>query len=487
MASAASARRAELRQNPTAVPLAAAGVFFFLAAALTYRADVSLWLSHHHAHVIEKALLVLDRGRLELIGFFYPPLPFLLMLSRPSPVFAGLLAAGCGAVLVWILTRELSRLPFPRPASFGLLLGLATPTTFFLFTQSLWEALLLLLLVVARTQCVEFVSRGNTRALFIAGLTLGLAFLANYYVLLFTLPYAFTMLLFARTTRRGAGVAAAFVLVFPMVATILGWMYLSWVFTGEPLAFTRDPASSMFAFLKPDGADLPTGWSAALRATAHDVRMTPVYMVIAVVVAWYRPFRLLTLVVCAVFVLVLRTFGFVFPDYLATVTFTVVALASLPPRTPRQLWPLLLVTALLQFGLGWALPLRGEPAAWQNAVTSGEVTPEDREETAIGQSLNQRPARSVLIDDRVGYRIIARAGTARPFLTPVDGLYALAVSQPARFVPSVLAPVGRAQVVEAAGQAPAGAHPGLRLTRAWSTWCLYESTLSRATLGPQTR
>ena len=83
MASAASARRAELRQNPTAGPLAAAGVFFFLAAALTYRADVSLWLSHHHAHVIEKALLVLDRGRLELIGFFYPPLPFLLMLSWP--------------------------------------------------------------------------------------------------------------------------------------------------------------------------------------------------------------------------------------------------------------------------------------------------------------------------------------------------------------------------------------------------------------------
>ena len=118
---------------------------------------------------------------------------------------------------------------------------------------------------------------------------------------------------------------------------------------------------------------------------------------------------------------------------------------------------------------------------------TGEVTPEDREETAIGQSLNQRPARSVLIDDRVGYRIIARAGTARPFLTPVDGLYALAVSQPARFVPSMLAPVGRAHVVEAAGQSPAGAHPGLRLTRAWSTWCLYESTTSRATLGPQIR
>src|SRR2546428_634200 len=227
MASATFPRDTELRDTPTALPLAAAGVFLVLAAALTYRADLGLWLSHHHAHVIEKALLALDRGRIELIGFVYPPLPFLLLLPRPSPAFAGLLGAGCGALVVWILSRALGRLSLPHSA-------------------------------------------------------------------------------------------AAIMLLFPAVAALLSWMSLSWVFTGQPLSFTRDPGSSMFAFLRPDGGDLPTGWSAALSATGRDLIMAPIYMVMAVVVAWYRPLRLPVFLVFALFVLGLRTFGFVLPDYFAT-------------------------------------------------------------------------------------------------------------------------------------------------------------------------
>ena len=45
-------------------------------------------------------------------------------------------------------------------------------------------------------------------------------------------------------------------------------------------------------------------------------------------VAWYRPLRLPVFLVFALFVLGLRTFGFVLPDYFATTTFTVVALAK---------------------------------------------------------------------------------------------------------------------------------------------------------------
>jgi hypothetical protein len=471
MASATFPRDTELRDTPTALPLAAAGVFLVLAVALTYQADLSLWLSHHHAHVIEKALLALDRGRIELIGFVYPPLPFLLLLPRPSPAFAGLLAAGCGALVVWTLSRALGRLSLPRWAAAIVLLGLATPSMFFLFTQSLWEALLLVLLLLAWWQSIEFIWRGNVRAGAVAGLPLGLAFLANYYALLFALPYALTALLFVRTSRRGAGPAAAFMLLFPAVAALLSWMYLSWVFTGQPLSFTRDPGSSMFAFLRPDGADLPTGWSAALSATGRDLVMAPLYMVMAVVVAWYRPLRLPVFLVFALFVLGLRTFGFVLPDYFATTTFTVVALAALPSRLPRYVWPLVLLTALLQFGLGWMIPLRGEAAAWQRAITSGVARPADREEFAVGQSLAGRPVHSILIDDRIGYRIIARAGTARPFLTPVDPLYRLAVSQPARFVPSMLAQMSES---DDAGRALATAHPGVRLTRLSTTWWLYE-------------
>ena len=474
MASAPSPHNADLPAAPRALPLVAAGVFFLVAAALVYRADISLWLSHHHAHVIEKALLAVDRGRVEIVGFVYPPLPFLLLLPRPSAALAGLLAAGCGAMVVWLLTRTLAQLSLPRPAALIMVLGLATPSMFFLFTQSLWEALLLVLLLVAWVQSIEFIWRGNVRAGAVAGITLGIAFMANYYALLFAVPYALTALLFVRTNKRGAGPAGAFMLLFPVVAGLLSWMYLSWVFTGDAWSFTRDPGSSMFAFLRSEGADLPTDWAAALSATGRDLAMAPLYLVMAVVVAWYRPLRLPVLLVFGVFVLGLRTFGFVLPDYFATVTFTMVALAAMPARLPRYVWPLVLLTALLQCGLGWLTPLRGEASAWQHAVASGVPASADVEELAVAQSVAARPPYSTLVDDRTGYRIIARAGTGRPFVTPVDPLYRLALSQPARFVSGMLTRTSASGAPDGPGRAVAGAPPDVRLTQLSPTWWLYE-------------
>src|SRR5262245_5646615 len=474
MASAPSPRNAEQPAVSRALPLVAAGLFFVVAAALVLLAEISLWLSHHHAHVIEKALLAVDRGRVEFIGFVYPPLPFLLLLPHPSTAVAGLLAAGCGALVVWLLTRSLLQLSLPGPVALIMVLGLATPSMFFLFTQSLWEASLLVLLLVAWAQSIEFIWHGNVRAGAVAGITLGIAFMANYYALLFALPYALTALLFVRTDRRGAGPAGAFMLLFPVVAALLGWMYLSWVFTGDPWSFTRDPGASMFAFLGPEGADLPTGWAAALSATGRDLTLAPLYLVMAVVVAWYRPLRLPVLLVFGVFVLGLRTFGFVLPDHFATVTFTMVALAAMPARLPRYVWSLVLLTALLQLGLGWLTPLRGEASAWQRAVTTGVPAAADVEELGVAKSVAARPAHSTLVDDRIGYRIIARAGTARPFVTPVDPLYRLALSQPARFVSAMLARTGASGAPEGPGRAVAGAPPDVRLTQLSTTWWLYE-------------
>ena len=472
MASAPLSRRdTDPLQGRGALPLAVAGLFVVLSAALAFRAEAALWMSNHHGHVIEKALLALDRGRVELIGFVYPPLPFLLMLPKPSTLLAGLLAAVCGGAIVWVLTRILVRASLPAAAAAGaVVLGLATPSMFYLFTQSLWEALLLVLLLVGWGQAIEFIWRGNVRAGAIAGFTVGLAFLASYYALLFALPFALAALLFVRTERRGAGPAAAVMLLFPALAAFLSWMYLSWVFTGDFLSFTRDPSSSLFAFLRPEAADLPRDWAGALSATTRDLLMAPLYIVMAAVVAWYRPLRVPVLLVFGVFVLGLRAFGFVLPDYFAVVAFTILALVATPARLPRSVVALIVLTALVQCGVGWRTPLRGEAAEWQTVVVTGVARTADREELAVGRLLAGRPDRSILVDDRIDYRVIARTGSARPFLTSVDPLYGPALSQPARFVPSMLV---RSRGPAQASSVAAG-HPEARLTQLSSRWSLYE-------------
>ena len=135
-----------------------------------------------------------------------------------------------------------------------------------------------------------------------------------------------------------------------------------------------------------------------------------------------------------------------------------------------------MVTGLLQFGLGWVTPLRGDAAAWHRAVTSGVARPGDVEEMAVAQAMVSRPPHSTLVDDRAAYRIIARTGTARPFVTPVDALYSLALSQPARVVPSMLARATGSEGPENPARALAMAQPDVQLTRLSPTWWLYEWT-----------
>ncbi|BAW01031.1 uncharacterized protein TTMY_0621 [Thermus thermophilus] len=64
--------------------------------------------------------------------------------------------------------------------------------------------------------------------------------------------------------------------------------------------------------------------------------------------------------------------------------------------------------------------------------------PPDALERAIGQALAQAPPRSILADDRESYRLLAWAGTARPFLLPADAGFTLALSAPSLYVDRVL-------------------------------------------------
>ena len=447
----------------------------FLVAG--YQLTGSLFVSNHHAHLIEKALIVLDRGRLELIGFVYPPLPFLLLLPWPTPIVAMTLAALAGGATAWVLWQRLMILPFPRVVQVLLLLvPMSAPSTLYMATQSLGEMLVLLLFLIAWVAFLNFTRAGETRSGFLAGLALGAGFFANYYAALYAIPYALFAPVFMRDRRRGAAVAAAFVLLFPVLIAVISWSYLSWLFTGDFLSFARDPGSSLFVYTRAASEDLPVGWTLALRATAHDLGSSPLYLVIGLVVARLWPSRLVGFLIPAVLITGFRAFGLVYPDYFAINTLTVVALATLPPHTPSRLWPILLLAAGIHLWIGYTTPLKGEPAAWAQAMRSSRTTETDRQEQIIGDYLAKKPPRSVLLDDRVAYRIVTRAGTARPFLLPADPLYQVAESQPSEFVQYVLVPAlpstgsgSRLSIIY-----PADPPQGVRLVASWRDWRLYE-------------
>jgi hypothetical protein len=411
-----------------------------------YQTGHSLFISNAHAHLLEKALLVLDRRRFELIGFVYPPLPFLLLLLCPSPAMASVLAALTGGVIGWILwTRCLNEVAFPRPVRIVILLAfLTTPPTLYMATQSVGEILSLLFFLLAWIQYLKFTRSGQTSSGFLAGLILAIAFFVNHLAGVYGILYALCVPLFSRDKSPRAMIAAAAVLCFPVLAAIGSWIYLNWIFSGDALRFLNDPASSLFVYGRGGGMQLPVGWAMSWRAALHESTLVPLYIAVIVLVGWKNPSRLLPLAAPLVVTTLLRTAGLFMPDYLAIATYTVVSIAGISRTLSTRCGPILAGAACLQIVLLFTTPLPGEPSSWMTSLVSGKPRLSDQRELEVASYLSQMPGRSVLVDDRVAYRVVARANTVRPFILPADSLYNLAELRPAGFVSYVLAPASPA-------------------------------------------
>ncbi|WP_322800679.1 hypothetical protein [Thermoflexus sp.] len=431
------------------------------------------FLSHEHAHLIEKALLVRDRGRLEWIGFAYPPLPVLMLLPWPTPLAAVLQASLSGGLLAWSIGRRLQVLSFPPWIRAGLLLSfVGMPTILFLATQRFGTTLALVLFLWAWQAYLAFTRQGRTDAGFLAGLIIGFAFYASFYAPVFALAFTLAAPLFARTRDPYHTLAILIVLVFPTVMTAGAWIYLSWLFTNQPLAFLYDPGSSLLIAFRPDEAFIAPG--AIARELAQRLLNVPLYIGVGVLIACLQPRRLPAYLIPPLMMVGVWSLGGVFPRELSVTMGALFALSGIPARTPPRWGILLMALALLQLGTDGLFGHYGERARWWTALWEGKPSAADAVEEEIAGRLAHMPCGSVLADDRQAYRLIARAGTACPFVLPPDPIFQPAVSRPQRFVRWLLvaeSPQGPLGPLEARYrlQAP----PGFVPEASWPGWRLY--------------
>lgn len=432
------------------------------------------FLSHEHAHLVEKALLVRDRGRLEWIGFAYPPLPVLLLLPWPAPEAAVLWAGLLGGLLAWGVWRRLEVLSFPRGVrALMLLAAMATPTNLFLASQRLGMMLSLVLFFWAWRWYLAFTREGRTDAGFLAALIIGFAFYASFYAPAFALAFALATPLFTRPRSLWHGMALGLVLLFPAAMTVGAWLYLAWLFTGQPLGFLYDPGSSLLIAFRPDEAFGTPG--AMARELAARLVGSPLYLGVGVLIARYQPRRLPAYGIPLGLTMAAWSLGWAFPRELGVALWTLFALSGLPARTPRRLWPLVLALALLHIPMDARMARRGEVARWWAVVFDGQEAALERVERSLAEGLARRPCGSVLADDRSAYRIIAQARTACPFVLPADPVFELALSQPAAFVDAVLVAEGAEGWIGPLEARYRRRPPrGFGLAALWPGWRLYQ-------------
>lgn len=433
------------------------------------------FMSDEHARLVSNALVTLDLGRTELIGFVYPPLPFLLLLPWPHPLAATILTAIMGGAVVLTLWSHVGGLPFPLPARVALVLAVVmAPSSIFIMTQSLVETLALLLLVFSWSSFLEFVREGNTRSGFAAGLALGAALFVSQYALLYAALYVLLAPTLLVNKQPKAEQSIALVLLFPVVVSSCTWAYVSWAFTGDPLHFLRDAGASLYSSGVVSHDQLVLGWPLAIRSSLRDLAASPLFLVVAALVGFKHPSRLPILILPIGVITAVRALGLVYPDHFAVATYGVTALIALRSDSHRMLWPVLMAAAVMNVAAGLALPMQGEMGEWGSALKGGRAADAGHEERAIGVRLATLATRSVLTDDRIAYRLIARTGSARPFLLPPDSSYKLAEGQPARFVSHILVPSQPLDSSDRIGALYPKVRPfGFDKTEGWTNWQLY--------------
>lgn len=396
------------------------------------------WLSDTHGAFLQRVRFAADRGRLELLGFEYPPLPFLLLV--PWPHVAATIALGGGAIaaLAWMVLGECTTRRSLLPLV--LLVGaLWTPIGAHLVIGDFNEAIGLLALFIGWQHYRRWWSSRQTVYGLYTGIWLGIAFytsplgLALALVAGLVLPIVFPRL-------QIPPFASQFVLLaFPGVAATATWAYLSWVFTGR-VAFPFTP------------------WEPASPGWLEVLRWSVPYAVVAVLAMLRREATTAGVALPLLLLALATRVGWHFSLGFAVVLLTLVAVVALPRDLRRPARVLVGAVALAQLAAAWWL------VPWPT------LQPRDHAARAVATALAGAPGRSILLDDRAAEPLLKWSPSLAPYLTTRDVGYEVALADPVRHVRYVLAtrtPAGR--TLDADRRPP----PGFVLEWNWAGYTLW--------------
>lgn len=194
----------------------------------------------------EKALLAFHGRppRLENLGFVFPPLPYAFILVFRNPYFG---AAAIGAVLVCAAIAWVRRTQLHGVSRTLALLLAATPPGLWLLSASPRMALLTGAVLASFVWLRRYCTTHATLHLFLFGLTSSAIFLAAYEAVLLVPLMVLPILHTPSSIHEKAAILTT--ALIPSIFMAAGWIYLNWIFLGDPWAFLE-------------------GWKAALAESA---------------------------------------------------------------------------------------------------------------------------------------------------------------------------------------------------------------------------
>jgi hypothetical protein len=384
----------------------------------------------------EKALLVFH-GRpplLENLGFVFPPLPYAFVLVLRSPLVG---AAAIGGVLLCALLVWMRHSPLDGYTRGLALLVAATPPGLWLLTQSPRMALLTGALLASFVWLRRYCATRATLHLFLFGLTSSAIFLAAYEAVVLVPFMVLPLLREPRDMREKAAILTT--ALMPSAFMVGGWVYLNWIFLGDPWAFLAGWKTALA-----ESAAYPPGLDAGLRHAAlfvrtHALALAPWFLATVDVLrrrpgCW--PATLALLATPAAWVILQGTLGTpanatVLPLFwaCAVVSHGTPDCAACTLGTPRTLLPLSLAVA---FFWTWGTSLVDDTQPLYRAL-HGLPAPSTWSSTQNLVATLRAEAGTVLLDDTRLFPVVYLEGRPQRFLFPYEYEFEGAIRTPALF------------------------------------------------------
>lgn len=442
--------------------------YTLFAALLLCFSLLSIWLLAHgyssefSLHRWGKVIATLDSGefRIENIGLFYPHAPIYLLAvfhnlpgaaSAHAPHFAGVLA---GAALFMFWNQQMRRKGYTlrQRTLFILLLG-THPFVLWAVTSGLHHALTLLGFYLFCYGCYLVVSQHDVRALVFVSSMLALFFFIDERTLfLFLALLPLVPFLASPRMVRESLVSVYAVMAFPLLVAFVAWIYMNWIFHGNPWSFLETPDATFRGAWNHVGVTpwlldyggqwlIPILVSGLLAASAFPL---------ALYLFWrfaHKPRQMLAGLVLYLHPLIatgIATAGFFLADALNMVfllaSVTMALLLIMPRITGPRIRHLL---ALLVLGnlLGWVI-MFWEPAPdvrlWRASLLARPVPDLYAADRRLGEWLREHDGET-LLDDRIAYRVIVARGHGRNLVLPFSARFKNAVKARDPGVQQVLA------------------------------------------------
>lgn len=382
----------------------------------------------------EKSSLALDGypPRLENIGLVYPPVPFVFFLIFRDPVLVQSLAAALSVTfLVTMLMKAEKRLSILSLAYIYL-----SPVFFYLTTQRFDILLFYITFALSVYTLFLYHEKGLSYYMFVSSVLLALTFLMNFQILLLA-PFMIILNLAAFGGDLRKKVAITLAQIAPLIFVAVGWAYLNWIFTGDPLNFVYSPHSA-FIVRDADVELLELGYFRKLMFFLYQLPVVLPYVYGFFLLRLKRAEYLFPLLL-ALAVVVLNiplVSGFSYHSLYSTALYLIFffIFVGLMNRS-RLLWPALLTSFIFSFMLVMS---SGDEARFAKAVLTGEVEGNIREYKEVADFIRASGGK-VLADDSDSFPVVYLAGDPKLFVLPYQYEFVTDLSNPSLTVEYVLA------------------------------------------------